>query len=79
MVLWIRTITRRGRHVNEGAAMGGAYLLIAEEAWRLAKALPFPVVQAVIARLGRSDGTDLGNVASRDRTGPPEPPPTGRS
>src|SRR5271157_1526736 len=38
--------------------MGGGYLLIAEEAGRLAKALPFPVLQAVIDRLGRSDGTD---------------------
>ncbi len=44
--------------MNEGAAMGGGYLLIAEEARRLAKALPFPVIQAVIDRLVRSDGTD---------------------
>ncbi len=53
--------------------MGGAYLLIAEEAWRLAKALPFPVVQAVIARLGRSDGTDWGTLRAEIAQALPSP------
>lgn len=56
-----------------GQLWAGAYLLIAEEAWRLAKALPFPVVQAVIARLGRSDGTDWGTLRAEIARALPSP------
>ena len=56
-----------------GQLWAGAYLLIAEEAWRLAKALPFPVVQAVIARLGRSDGTDWGTLRAEIAQALPSP------
>ncbi len=53
--------------------MGDGFLRIAEKAGRLAKALPFPVVEAVVARFGGSDGTDWETLRARIAQAVPSP------
>ncbi len=51
----------------------GSYHLIAEEASRLAKLLPFSVVEMVADRLERCDGSDLGTLRDQIAQAVPSP------